>query len=251
MPKAMRINANHNSDPSRGVFATTHWSIVLSARNGDSSEAFTALESLCRAYWRPVYAYVRRDGQRPADAQDLTQEFFRRFIEKDWIENLQHQRGKFRSFLLTFLKHFLSDERDRAGALKRGGGATLIALDDLEAEERYAQEPVNSTPDQAFERRWAETVMERAVQRLRDEYREEGKGPLFELLKDSQPGERAEGGYAELGVQLGMSEGAVKSAVHRLRLRHRDLLRAEIASTIGDLSEVDDEIRHLITVLGE
>ena len=246
----MRTNANHRSDPSHGVFATTHWSVVLSARNGDSSEAFTALESLCRSYWRPVYAYVRRDGQRPEDAQDLTQEFFRRFIQKDWIEHLRHQRGKFRSFLLTFLKHFLSDERERAGALKRGGGATLIALDNFEAEERYAQEPANSTPDQAFERRWAQTVMERAVQRLRDEYREDGKGPLFEMLKDLQPGERAGSGYAELGVQLGMSEGAVKSAAYRMRLRHRDLLHAEIASTVVDASEVEDEIRHLIAVLG-
>jgi len=245
----MPTKINDLSEPS-GVFATTHWSVVFAARDGDSSVAFAALERLCRSYWRPVYAYIRREGCQPADAQDLTQEFFRRFIQKDWIDHLEHQRGKFRSFLLTFLKHFLSDERDRAGAQKRGGGHTFIPLDELHAEERRGFEPFDSlTADRVFERRWAQTLMERAVERLRQEYTEAGKAELFDHLKDLQPGERGALGYAEIGARFGLSEGAVKSAVHRLRLRHRDVLRNEVAATIGNREEVDDEIRHLIQML--
>ena len=248
----MPTNRNHHSESSGAVFATTHWSLVFKAKNGNPSEAFAALEGLCRSYWRPVYAYIRRDGRQPADAQDLTQEFFRRFIEKGWIEHIQHPRGKFRSFLLTFLKHFLSDERDRAGAQKRGGGRTFISLDELQAEEGHVFEPADSlTADQVFERRWAQTLMERAVARLRQEYVDEGKGDLFHQLKDLQPGERGERSYAELGAPLGLSEGAVKSAMHRLRLRHRDILRSEIASTLGGAEQVDEEIRYLIQVLGK
>src|SRR6266567_2945283 len=137
----MHTKTNDLPESSGAAFATTHWSVVLAARDGDSSAAFAALERLCRSYWRPVYAYIRREGCQPADAQDLTQEFFRRFIQKDWIGHLEHQRGKFRSFLLTFLKHFLSDERDRAGAQKRGGGQIFIPLEELQAEESRAWEP--------------------------------------------------------------------------------------------------------------
>lgn len=248
----MPIIRNHHSDSSGGVFATTHWSVVLTARDGDSSEALAAMERLCRSYWRPAYAYIRRDGCPPADAQDLTQEFFRRFIEKEWIDHLQHTRGKFRSFLLTFLKHFLSDERDRAGAQKRGGGLTFLSLDELQAEESNLLQPSESlTADQVFERRWAQTMMEQAVARLQQEYIEEGKGELFHRLKDLQPGERGAQNYVDLGAALGLSEGAVKSAVHRLRLRYRDILRREIARTIGSAEEVDEEIRYLIQVLGK
>ena len=166
----MATTTHDDSNPSGGVFATTHWSVVFTARDGDTSEALAALERLCRSYWKPVYAYIRRDGCQPADAQDLTQEFFRRFIEKEWLDHLQHRRGKFRSFLLTFLKHFLSDERDRAGAQKRGGGQAILSLDELQAEESHGFEPSGSlTADQVFERRWAQTMMERAVTRLRQE----------------------------------------------------------------------------------
>jgi RNA polymerase sigma-70 factor (ECF subfamily) len=247
----MPTDTNHHSDASGANFATTHWSVVFTARDGDSSAAVVALERLCHSYWRPVYAYIRRDGRQPADAQDLTQEFFLHFIEKEWIDHLQHQRGKFRSFLLTFLKHFLSDERDRAGAQKRGGGQTFISIDELQAEENYALEPSESlTADQVFERRWAQTLMERAVARLRQEYVDDGKAELFQQLKDLQPGERGARSYMEIGAQFGLSEAAVKSAVHRLRARHRDVLRSEIARTLGSAEEVDEEIRHLIRALG-
>jgi RNA polymerase sigma factor (sigma-70 family) len=240
-----------NSSVSGGVFATTHWSIVLLARDGDSSAAFAALDRLCHDYWRPVYAYVRRDGYGPPDAQDLTQEFLTRFVHKEWLNHLKDQRGKFRSFLLTFLKHFLSDQRDRAGALKRGGGATLIPLDELQAEEQSALGVMQAlTAEQIFERRWAQDVMDRAVAQLRHEYTDDGKAELYAQLKDLQPGERTSSGYVEIGRQLGLTESAVKSAVHRLRQRHRALLRAEIARTVSSEAEIDEEIRYLISVLG-
>lgn len=246
----MSISTEQHAHPSAAIFATTQWSVVVAARDGGSAEAFTALEGLCRSYWRPVYAYVRRDGFSREDAQDLTQEFFRRFIEKEWIERLEHRRGKFRSFLLTFLKHFLSDERDRVGAKKRGGGRDFISLDDLKAGESDAFEPRESlTADQVFDRRWAQTVMERAVARLRQEYVEADQSELFDQLKELQPGERGELRYAEIGGRLRMSEGAIKSAVHRLRLRHRDVLRDEIGRTVSTREEVDAEIRHLIQAL--
>lgn len=232
-------------------FTTTHWSIVLTARDGDSSTAFAALDRLCRDYWRPVYAYVRRDGHGPADAQDLTQEFLSRFVHKEWLNHLKDQRGKFRSFLLTFLKHFLSDQRDRAGAIKRGGGATVIPLDELEVEEQGALGLMDAlTAEQTFERRWARDVMSRTCTQLRREYIEGGKGELYSCLNDLQPGEHASPSYAEIGARFGLTEGGIKSAVHRLRRRHRALLRAEIARTVGSESEIDDEIQHLISVLG-
>lgn len=231
-------------------FATTHWSVVFMARDGDAPRAFAALERLCRAYWRPVYAYIRRDGSLPADAQDLTQEFFHHFIEKEWIGRLQHQRGKFRSFLLTFLKHFLSDQRQRAGAQKRGGRHAFISIEEMLAEEALASAPTAPlTADEAFEQRWAQNLVERGVCRLRAEYVRAGKGALFDALKDVEPGERGASSYAQIGERLGMTEGAVKSAMHRMRLRHREILRAEIARTTGNPAEVDEEIRHLIYVL--
>jgi RNA polymerase sigma factor (sigma-70 family) len=244
----MSTSTDQRFHPSAAVFATTQWSVVVAARDGESAEAFAALEGLCRAYWRPVYAYIRRDGFSREDAQDLTQEFFRRFIEKEWIERLEHRRGKFRSFLLTFLKHFLSDERDRAGAKKRGGGQSFISLDELKAGDSDAFEPRESlTADQVFERRWAQTLMERVVARLGQEYAEAGQSELFNQLKELQPGERGERRYAQIGGRLGMSEGAIKSAMHRLRLRH--ILRDEIGRTVSTRQEVDDEIGHLIQAL--
>jgi RNA polymerase sigma-70 factor (ECF subfamily) len=232
------------------VFATTHWSVVLAAREAHSSQAATALETLCRTYWPPLYAFIRREGHGVEDAQDLTQEFFARLVEKDWLNHLHHQRGKFRSFLLTFLKHFLSDERDRARAQKRGGGQPMISLDQFEGEERDGLGPVDTlTADQVFERRWAHAVLHQAVERLRDEYVRAGQSVLFDHLKDLEPGERGARSHAELGAQWGMTEAAVKSAVHRMRRRHQELLREDIAHTVGDPAEIQEEIRHLLDVL--
>jgi RNA polymerase sigma-70 factor (ECF subfamily) len=231
-------------------FTTTHWSVVLAARDGDSRQAREALEKLCHTYWPPLYAYIRREGYGVEDAQDLTQGFFTRLMEKDYLGRLRDQDGKFRSFLLTFLKHFLSDERDRAGAQKRGGGKTIVSLDDSSAEACYLTEAADPmSPDQLFERRWAQTLLEQALHRLRQEYVDGGKLALFEQLKDLQPGEHGTLSYVELGEQLGMSEAAIKSAAHRLRRRHCELLREEIAHTVARPEEIDEEIRYLLTVL--
>src|SRR5262249_515614 len=231
-------------------FTTTHWSVVVAAKDGDPSEAANALEKLCHTYWPPLYNYIRRDGHSPEDAQDLTQEFFSPLLTKDYLAYLRDQRGKFRSFLLTFLKHFLSDQRDKAAAQKRGGGKQFVPLDATSAEETNFLQLVDPIgPEQLFERRWAQTVLERALERLRQEYAAIGKLELFDSLKDLQPGERGTASYAELGQRFGMSESAIKSAVHRLRQRHRELLREEIAHTVARPEEIDEEIRYLLGVL--
>lgn len=244
--------ANSASSGAPTAFATTHWSVVLAARLPDSSNAAAALETLCRTYWRPLYAYIRREGYGVPDAQDLTQGFFAQLLEKDYLSHLHDQRGKFRSFLLTFLKHFLSDERDKAGAQKRGGGKRVVSLDDTSIEERFLIEPAMArelSPDQAFERRWAETVLEQAANRLGAEYAASGKAALFNALKDFQPGEHGSVSYKDVGTRLEMTESAIKSAVHRLRQRHREILREEIARTVSRPEEIDAEIRHLLAVL--
>jgi RNA polymerase sigma factor (sigma-70 family) len=233
-------------------FVTTHWSVVLEAKGNDSTRASEALEKLCRIYWRPLYAFIRRSGYNAADAQDLTQEFFLRLLSKDYLQHLRDQRGKFRSFLLTFVKHFLSDERDRASAQKRGGGQAVLSLDDTSGEELYVAETANRlSPDQLFERSWAQTVLNQALRRLSEEHYASGKGSLFEKLKDVQPGEHGPLSYAQLGAEIGMTEAAIKSAVHRLRQRHREILREEIAHTVTRVEDVDDEIRYLITLLSK
>ena len=233
-----------------GGFATTHWSVVLTAKHGDGLTAQAALERLCQTYWPPLYAYIRREGYRPAEAEDLTQEFFARLLAKDYLQHLRHQEGKFRSFLLTFLKHFLADERDKAGAQKRGGDRQFISLDDTSEEERFlAGQAAALSPDQLFERRWAQAVMERALSRLREEYAASGKAELFEQLKEIQPGEHGELSYEEIGARFGLARGTIASAVHRLRRRHRELLRDEIAQTVSRPQEIDDEIRSLLAAL--
>jgi RNA polymerase sigma-70 factor (ECF subfamily) len=225
--------------------------MVFAAKSDDAPRSAEALEKLCRTYWPPLYAYIRREGHGAEDAQDLTQEFFARLLKKDYLAHLRDQRGKFRSFLLTFLKHFLSDERAKAAAHKRGGGRKFISLDDTSAAEAdYQTEAVTmASPDQLFERRWAQTVLERALHRLRGEYTASGKTALFERLKDVQHGQHGDISYAELGKQFELSEGGIKSAVHRLRRRHRELLREEIAHTVSKPEEIDEEIRHLLAVL--
>jgi RNA polymerase sigma-70 factor (ECF subfamily) len=209
------------------------------------------LEQLCRAYWYPLYAFVRRQGYHPEDAQDLTQEFFTRLIEKDFLRHLRHQEGRFRSFLLKFVQHFLSDARDKARAQKRGGGQIPVSLNDLAPEERYALEPADTlTPELTFERCWAQTLFQRAQGRLRDEYVMNGKTALFDLLKDYDPNAPTAFTCAQLAEVAGMSESAVKVALHRLRQRHQALLRAEIAQTVSTPLEFEDEVRHLIAVAG-
>jgi RNA polymerase sigma-70 factor (ECF subfamily) len=232
-------------------FVTTHWSVVLTARQPDSPQAAAAMEQLCRTYWPPLFAFIRRDGRTVAEAEDLTQEFFARFLEKDQLAHLRHQRGKFRSFLLTLLKHFLAEQRNRARAQKRGGGQAVLSLDQLREEGAHGLEPADHfTPDQAFDRRWAEIVLQQALNRLEQEYAQAGNAALFAHLKDFQP--HAPGGlsHAELGARLGKSEAAIKSAALRLRRRHREILREEIAHTVTRPEEIDEEIRHLLTVLG-
>jgi RNA polymerase sigma factor (sigma-70 family) len=232
-------------------FKATQWSIVLAAKDQKSPEANEALERLCRTYWPPLYAYIRRQGHSKEDAQDLVQDFFSKFVERNWLGHLQHQRGKFRSFLLTFLKHFLLNKRDRALTQKRGGGKIFISLDGCNAEERYAIEPAETlTAEQVYEKQWALALLEQTAKRLCAEYQRDGKGALFEKLKDLQPGSHGAVSYAELARQLGMTEGAVKTAVHRLRKRHSELLREEIAQTVSSPAEINDEIRHLISILG-
>jgi RNA polymerase sigma factor (sigma-70 family) len=240
-----------SASPGPEHFATTHWSVVLTAQRTDSSRAQAALARLCQTYWYPLYVFVRRQGYNPPDAQDLTQEFFSRLLAKNYLAGVAPEKGNFRSFLLASLKHFLANEWDRTRAAKRGGGQTIISLDDTDAEERYRLEPVdNMTADKLFDRRWVMTLLEQVMARLRAEYTQLGNADLYESLKNSLGGPRESAPYAQLAAQLQMTEGAVKVAVHRLRARYRELLREEIAQTVTTQAEVDEEIRHLFSLLG-
>jgi RNA polymerase sigma factor (sigma-70 family) len=227
------------------VFVTTHWSVVLMAGRSDTPRAQAALEKLCRAYWYPLYAYVRRRGHSVEDAQDLTQEFFARLLEHHRVGSARPEKGRFRSFLLAGMNRFLSDEWDKARAQKRGGGkVTFLNLADAETKlGELAAETLS--PEKAFERRWTITLLEQVYERLAEEYRREGKTKWFETLR----GCLARGGgaarYAELAKGLSMSEGAVKVAVHRLRHRYREVLREAVADTVSNPEEVEDELRYL------
>lgn len=247
----LRQSETGSAEPTRHQwFATTHWSVVMAAKQDDSSGAAIALEKLCRAYWPPLYAYIRRDGCDATEAQDLTQDFFARLLARDYLQHL-HQQGKFRSFLLAYLKNFLSEQRRKAGAQKRGGGCVFVSLNETAGEDGYLLEPVDElTPDQVFERRWAQTVLQTALDRLREEFVTRGQAALFERLQDYQPREPGGQSYAQLGDDLGMTEAAVKSAVQRMRQRHRELLREEIAQTVTRPEEIEEELRHFRTLLG-
>ena len=231
-------------------FETTHWSIILSAGRSDSTHAREAAEKFCAAYWYPLYAFVRRQGHGPDDAQDLTQEFFARLLARRSLGQVDPAKGKFRSFLLAALKHFLANEWDRAQAEKRGGEHTFVSFDQQTAEERYGNEPAHeATPEKLFERRWALTLLEQVLARLREENDADGKSDLFDRLKATLTGEEDAATYAAMAAQLGMTEAAVKVAVHRLRQRYRELLRKEIARTVNSDGEVEEELRYLFAVL--
>jgi RNA polymerase sigma factor (sigma-70 family) len=231
------------------VFATTRWSLVAAAQDPAAPESRQALADLCAAYWYPVYAYVRRRGHDHHHAQDLTQAFFARLLEKNDLADADRTRGRFRSFLLTACQHFLANQHDRATAKKRGGGRSHVALDFADADQRYSHEPAHDdTPERLFDRRWALDLLDRALTELRAEYEESGRGKLFEALKGTLTGGTE--AYAELAQSLDLTEGAVKVAVHRLRQRYRDRLRAAIAETVEKPEDVDDEVRDLFAALG-
>ncbi len=233
------------------VFATTHWSAIQLAARRDTTRAQRALSDLCGSYWYPLYMYVRRQGSSPEDAQDLTQEFFARFIAGNYLAEVSPEKGKFRAFLLACLKHFLANEWDRTRAQKRGSGQRIISFDETDAEERYKIEPVDmGSADKLFERRWAMMLLDTVLGKLRTELKQEQKEQLFEKLKPTLAGSREAQPYAELAGELNMTEGAVKVAVHRFRHRYRELLRAEIAATVSTAAEVDEEIGYLFSVLG-
>ena len=232
------------------AFVTTHWSVVVAAGRADTARARDALARLCQTYWHPLYAYVRRVGHSPHDAQDLTQEFFARLLEKNFLAGADESRGRFRSFLLASLKHFLANEWHKARAQKRGGGQIPIPIDMAAAETSIGFEPADTTTaEKIYERRWALTLLDRVLRRLREEFVRDGKEKLFEQLKPTLTEASRSVRYAEIAVRLGTSEGAVKVAVHRLRQRYRELLRAEIADTVAGPGEVEDELRNLFAAL--
>jgi RNA polymerase sigma-70 factor (ECF subfamily) len=231
-------------------FATTHWSLVLAARDRAEPGADDALSSLCGLYWYPLYAYVRRRGHGADEAHDLTQEFFARLLEKDFLAGVDRGKGQFRSFLLAACNHFLANEHDRARAKKRGGGRAVLSLDAADAEGRYLGEPADAlTPEKLFERRWALALLQQVMARLRDEFEAKGKARLFDRLRGFLVGEKGVG-YRQAADELGLSEGAVKVAVHRMRQRYRELLHEEIARTVGAPEEVEEELRALFAALG-
>jgi RNA polymerase sigma factor (sigma-70 family) len=237
------------TDATVQCFLTTHWSVVLAARHQDP-QAAAALETLCRTYWYPLYAYVRRRGFAPEDAQDLTQDFFAQLLRKNYPARANPSKGKFRTFLLHALNQFLMDQRERASTLKRGGGQVFLSLDAERPEDRYRLEiPDELTPEKLFGRRWAQSVLDQALERLRTEYVASGNEKDYETLRSFEPGEQGALSYAEAAVRLGVSESAVKSMIHRLRLRHRELVRQVIAHTVATVAEIEEELLYLVAVL--
>lgn len=232
-------------------FATTHWSVVLRAGDSQCGESADALEKLCRAYWYPLYAFVRGTGQGPEEARDLTQEFFARLLEKKWLNEADRERGKFRTFMLAALKNFLANEWHRSQTLKRGGGTERIVWDALDAEARLAIEPREvATPESLYDRRWAMTLLGRVQDRLREEWLAAGECERFDALEPALTGESIEEGYAGLATRFGATETAVKSMVFRLRRRFRQLLRREIGDTVTNSKDEEAELRELFRALG-
>jgi RNA polymerase sigma factor (sigma-70 family) len=242
---AMAGEKNGASEPKARAFTTTHWSMVAAAAGHHASRAVDeALEGLCRAYWYPIYLFLRRSGWTAHDAEDLTQAFFQRVLEKDYLRAVDRTKGKFRSFLLAMLRHFLANHRRDARAVKRGGRVQFVHIDDESAGEVH---PVmtDATPEQCFERQWAITLLEQVVLRLREEHQRAGKAELFEALKMFLTGDKCDMGYAALATRLGTTEAALKMAISRMRRRYGELLRAEVARTVTTPEEANEELRAL------
>ncbi len=234
-----------------GAFTTTHWTVVLQAGEGGSAAAQEALSSLCQRYWPPLYAYIRREGYSPEDARDLTQEFFYRFLQRDSLNGVNPAAGKFRSYLLACLKHFLANERERAQAQRRGGGLPAIALEPGAAETRYSLEPAdNLTPDVLFDRHWAFTAIERTLEALRREHATRDKGLAYDEIEGFLPRGRGRASRTELAAKHGINVNTVDVAIHRVRQRFGTLLRREVMQTVSSESEIEEEIRYLISILG-
>ncbi len=251
VPHEVTSTATTGASGQQGVvaFTTTHWSLVLEAQ-GESPAAQEALEKLCRTYWRPIFAFLRRQGIPPEQAEDITQSFFAELLERRSLSAVRKEKGRLRSFLLGGLKYFLANEQRRAMAVKRGKGQRPIPLEELRAGERIEMEPADPmTPDQIYERRWALTVLERVLSRLKDEYLAADNAALFDSLKQLLPDEPGSPSQAEIATQLGMTENAVRQAFYRFRQRYQALLREEIANTVATPGDIEDELRYLITVL--
>ncbi|TMP94488.1 MAG: sigma-70 family RNA polymerase sigma factor [Verrucomicrobia bacterium] len=242
---ALGGNAHHGP----AAFTTTHWSVVLAAQD-ESPAAQQALEKLCRTYWRPIYSFVRRQGIGSEEAEDITQGFFAQLLERGKFSAIRKEKGRLRSFLLGALKYFIADEQRRAMAIKRGKGQRLIPLEELRAGERIDMEPSDPmTAEMIYERRWALTVLERVLGRLKDEYRAAGNAALFDALKELLPDEPGSPSQAEIAARLAMTENAFRQAFYRFRQRYQSLLREEIAHTVATPGDIEDELRHLIAVL--
>jgi RNA polymerase sigma factor (sigma-70 family) len=240
--------SNPNQARPGAVFVTTRWSVVLAAGLSVSAESEQALAQLCRTYWYPLYAFVRRQGRSPEDAEDLTQSFFERLLEKKALGGVKPEKGKFRSFLLAALKNFMANDWNRQHAAKRGGHNPIVSLDNDSAEDRFLREPSrDATPEKLYEQSWALTVLETVLQQLRKEYTAAGKGQLFEALQDHLIGDENAAAYANAAAGLGMKEGTVRMAVLRMRRHFGYLLRHEIAHTVADPAELEEELRHLVT----
>jgi RNA polymerase sigma-70 factor (ECF subfamily) len=232
-------------------FPTTHWSRVVAAGDRAAPEARDALTELCRAYWYPLYAFVRRKGHGPEDAQDLVQGFFAALLEHEALAALDRDKGRFRSFLMAACTHYRSNQIDRRKARKRGGGRSIVSIDNLEAESRYGSEPAHElTAERLYQRRWATTLLERVLATLEAEMHQAGKARLFDALRPALLGEAERVPYAGIAAELGMSEGAARAAAHRLRNRYRTLLHEEVARTVADPEEVAEEVRDLFVALG-
>jgi DNA-directed RNA polymerase specialized sigma24 family protein len=239
------------TDNSDQWFVTTHWSVVQSAQNQDSVQSGQALETLCRTYWYPLYAYARRVGNNPSDAEDLTQGFFTRLLEKDYLTLAAPEKGRFRTFLLMLFKRFMANEWDRAHAAKRGGFAPAVPIDQVLAEDRLAAEVSHEvTPEVLYDRQWARTLLEQTMRRLQQEYVESGRAQLFENLRNCLAREEEAPAYADIAARLKLTEAAMKMAVQRLRRRYREILREQIAETVSSPEEIEEEIRHLFAAFG-